>query len=101
MQKKTFLEIINLLSELVVSEEYKFEEFLSKLINLIVKIIKVDSCLIYFYDREKKEFTLIASKKSHKDLLGKITLKSGEGITGWVAEHQKTVILKKEAYRDK
>jgi uroporphyrinogen-III synthase len=42
----------------------------------------------------------VIEKQSHKKLLGKITLKTGEGITGWVAAHKKTVILSKNAYRD-
>lgn len=93
-------EIINLLSELVIFNSYDFNQFLKKLIKLITKIIAVDSCLIYFYDREKKKFILIASKKAHKKLIGKITLKQGEGITGWVADHKQTVVLNSKAYED-
>jgi signal transduction protein with GAF and PtsI domain len=92
--------IVHLLSELVVFQSYNFDDFLKKLIQLVLKIVHVDSCLIYFYDRHAKQFILIASKKSHTKLLGKITLKRGEGITGWVAAHQQTVILTKEAYKD-
>jgi len=32
--------------------------------------------------------------------LGKIILKEGEGITGWVAENKKTVAIKEKAYLD-
>ena len=76
------------------------QEFLNKLIKLILKIIPVESCLIYFYDREKKELILVASKKPHEKLMGKIKLRWGEGITGWVAAHKKTAALTKEAYKD-
>ena len=93
-------EIVDLLSELVVFESYDFQQFLKKLIKLLTKFIPVDACLIYFYDREHKQLILVGSKQSHKKLLGKIMLKTGEGITGWVAMHKKKVVLSKNAYRD-
>jgi signal transduction protein with GAF and PtsI domain len=68
---------------------------------MVMNIIPVDSCLIYFYDDSKNGLTLIASKHPHSKLMGKITLKKDEGITGWVAEHRKSVVLSREAYKDK
>lgn len=97
---ESWVKIINLLSDLVVFDSYDFEQFLKKLIKLILNIVPVDSCLIYFYDREEKKLILIASKKPHAKLMGKLTMKKGEGITGWVAAHEKAVILKKQAYKD-
>ena len=92
--------IIHLLGDLTIFKSFNFEGFLKKLIHLILQIVPVDSCLIYFYDRSKNELILIASKKPHAKLLGRITLKKGEGITGWVAETKKTVVLKKQAFKD-
>lgn len=99
-KNNSLLETVNLLSELVVFETYDFSEFLKKLMKLILKCIPADSCLIYFYDTAHQELILTASKKPHGKLLGKIKMRPGEGITGWVAEHKKTVVLKKEAYKD-
>src|SRR6188472_1091389 len=95
-----WLQVVNLVSNLVVFKHYDFKSFLQKLIEVVMKIVPVDACLIYFYDRERKELILVASKKSHDELIGNITLKKGEGITGWVAEHHKTVAIEKEAYKD-
>lgn len=99
-KNNSLLETVNLLSELVVFETYDFGEFLKKLIKLILKCSPADSCLIYFYDASHQELILTASKKPHGKLIGKIKMRSGEGITGWVAEHKKTVFLTKEAYKD-
>src|SRR6266436_1276745 len=93
-------EVINLLSELVVFNQYDFNEFLQKFINIIIDVVPVDSCFIYFYDADKKKYTLIGSKKPHQDAIAKITMEEGEGITGWVAQHQKSVAIEKEAYKD-
>jgi len=95
-----WVEVVNLLSELVVFKHYSFDEFLKKLIKVVLKIVPVDACLIYFYDREKKELSLSGSKKPHHKLLGNIILKRGEGITGWVVEHNKIVAISEEAYKD-
>lgn len=101
MQKQeSWVKIIDLLAELVVFESYDFEQFLKKLMKVTLNIIPVNSCLVYFYDREEKDLILIASKKPHEKLMGKLSMKEGEGITGWVATHGKVVVLKKEAYKD-
>lgn len=95
-----WFEVVTLLSNLVVFKHYSFDEFLKKLITVMIKIVPIDACLIYFYDREKKQAILVGSKKSHTQLLGNITLNKGEGITGWVVEHKKTVSIENEAYTD-
>ncbi len=92
--------VINILSDLVVYNHYGFNEFLQKLIKVVNQVIPVDACLIYFYDSELKRLILVGSKKRHDKLLGHIIMKKGEGITGWVAAHEKTVVLEKEAYKD-
>lgn len=96
----SWLKVITLLSDLVVFNQYTFQEFLQLLIKLIKQTIPADSYLIYFYDSDKKHYTLIGSKKLHTDELAKITIQEGEGITGWVAKHQKSVAISQEAYKD-
>jgi Signal transduction protein containing GAF and PtsI domains len=93
-----FFKIATILSDLIVFDRLSLDQFLDKIIKLINKIIDVDSCFIYLY--QNKKLTLFASKKPHQNLLGKITLKEGEGITGWVAKHKKTVTIKEKAYLD-
>ncbi len=101
MINTSLVTVVQLLADVVVFDSYTFDTFLKKLLKLLNNIIPVDSCLVYFYDVEQRELILCASKKSHKNLVGKITMKRGEGITGWVAEHEKTVVLKKKAYKDR
>jgi len=103
VNQKPFLywpDIITLLSDLVVFNNGDFKIFLKKLILLTHNIISCDSCLIYFHDRENKKSTLVASSMPHKTDLGNITMIDGEGITGWVAQNKKTVVIEKNAYKD-
>lgn len=92
--------VINLLSDLVVFNHFDFDQFLKNLIKIMTEIIEVDSCFIYFHDKDKKQLILIGSKKPHQKEIGKIILEEGEGITGWVAQHKQIVVLEKEAYLD-
>lgn len=99
-EQKTIHDIIRLLAELTVHSSLDFEAFLNDLIKLIGKIIPSDSCFIYIYDEKRGELVLVGSKIPKQQLLGEISLKLGEGITGWVAEHKSTVSIAKEAYKD-
>ncbi len=101
MNHDSWLKIITLLSDLVVFNSFDFESFLKKLIKLIMKLVPVDSCFIYIFDPAKNELILTASKKPHKSHLGRIIIKKGEGITGWVAEQKKTVVIAEKSYNDK
>ncbi len=105
MEKKTTLDaslrhVINLLSDIVVFNQYDFGQFLKKFIKIVIEIVPADSCFIYFYDRNAKQLILVGSKKPHIEELGHITMREGEGITGWVAQHEQTVTIEKNAYLD-
>ncbi len=92
--------VIEILSELVVYHHYDFNQFLKKFITVMIQVLPVDSCLIYVYDKDKRHLILAGSKKPHNEQIGRIILEKGEGITGWVAEHQKTVAIEKRSYKD-
>jgi uroporphyrinogen-III synthase len=99
--EQNLIDIITLLSRLIVFDLYDFKQFLKRLIKLLTRIVDVDSCFIYIRDIETKQLTLVASKKPKGELVGSITLQRGEGITGWVAEHVKSVVIERQAYKDK
>ena len=73
---------------------------LKEIVSIASKVTKADSCLVYVLDHDKRELVLRASKNPHPDLLQKITMKLGEGITGWVAKENKPVAIVKGAHRD-
>jgi uroporphyrinogen-III synthase len=50
---------------------------------------------------ENDELVLRASKNPHPEAVGRLKLKMGEGITGWVAEHRQPVSLAENAYADR
>lgn len=78
----------------------ELEEVLKKIVTIVTKLTQADSCFVYVLERNSKELVLRASKNPHKSLLKTITMKMGEGITGWVAVQKKPVAISKNAYDD-
>lgn len=78
----------------------ELDELLKEILKITIQVTKGDSCLIYIFDKEKQTLVLRASKNPHKDLLQRITMKLGEGITGWVAKEKKPVAISEGAAQD-
>jgi signal transduction protein with GAF and PtsI domain len=75
-----------------------FHEVLTRVVEFASALVKCDSCLIYVLEGE--ELVLRASKNSHPDVVDRLRLRLGQGITGWVAEHQEPVAVSENAALD-
>lgn len=78
----------------------EIEQLLKEIVDIAIDVTSGDSCLIYILDKNKNELILRASKNPHPDLLQKIKMRLGEGITGWVAKENKLVAIGQGAARD-
>lgn len=84
----------------ITSSELNLDLILNEVIKIVTEMTGADSVFIYLFDEKKENLVLMASKIPHKKELGKINLRVGEGITGWVAQERKPVAIKKNAYKD-
>jgi len=84
----------------IVSSELSVDEILGEVLSLAAQATACDACLIYLLDRQSNEMVLHASQVPHAADLGKLRIKVGEGVTGWVAEHKSAVALEKDAFAD-
>jgi uroporphyrinogen-III synthase len=75
-----------------------FHQALDRVLDFAVDLVKCDSCFIYVLADE--DLILSASKNPHQELLDRLKLRIGQGITGWVAEHRKPVAVGREAFKD-
>src|ERR1700722_1768197 len=73
-------------------------EVLEKLVVFATTLVESDSCFVYV--REGEDLVLRASKSPHQEILDRLKLKVGEGITGWVAEHRQTVRIGRNGWKD-
>jgi signal transduction protein with GAF and PtsI domain len=93
------LKILHQISESI-SCSLDLDQVLHKIIDLVVDVTKGDSCLLYLLDEPAHHLFLRASKNPHPRLIGKIAVRVGEGITGWVAREAEPVAIARHASKD-
>ena len=71
---------------------------LSRVVQFVGSIVRCDSCFVYVL--EQGDLVLRASKTPHPDVVDRLKLRVGQGITGWVAEHRQPVAVGKRAFED-
>jgi len=84
----------------IVSSDQTLDKMLQELVALTLQVTACDACLVYLVDHSTGEIVLSASQLPHDSEIGKIRLKMGEGITGWVALHKSVVALTTNASAD-
>ena len=84
----------------IISSELSLDEMLGEIVGLATRVSECDACLVYLVEAGTEEFVLRASLVPHAVDLGTLRLKIGEGVTGWVAEHQSPVALSSRASQD-
>jgi uroporphyrinogen-III synthase len=74
-------------------------EVLAQIVDFAVALVECDSCFVYVL--EDDELVLRASKNPHEDeVVDRLKLRVGQGITGWVAEHREPVAISESAAKD-
>ena len=69
------------------------ENLLNNIVVMVSKYMQADVCSIYIYDDAKGELVLRANTGLKPEVVGKIKLKSGEGIAGTVFEKNEPVCV--------
>ena len=73
-------------------------EILDRIIEFTGSVTRFDSCFIFVL--EDDQLVLRASRNPHPEEIGHLTLRLGEGITGWVAKHHQPVAIARNAFQD-
>ena len=73
-------------------------DVLDVVVEFVMTVVKCDSCMVYVLEGE--ELVLRASKNPHSEVVDRLKMKMGQGITGWVAQHLEPVALGECAYSD-
>jgi uroporphyrinogen-III synthase len=72
-------------------------EVFAQVVEFAASLVSCDSCFLYAL--EDGELILRASKNAHSDVVDRLKLRLGQGITGWVAEHRQPVAVALNAPR--
>ena len=81
-----------------IATEGLLNQVLRRIADFAAAVVDCDSCFVYVL--EQSELVLRASKNPHPNAVGRVKLRVGEGITGWVAEHLQPVAVGRGAFRD-
>ncbi|MBI4888656.1 MAG: GAF and ANTAR domain-containing protein [Acidobacteria bacterium] len=71
---------------------------LARVVEFVSSVVPCDSCFVYVL--EDDDLVLRASKTPHPDVVDRLKLRVGEGITGWVAEQGEPVAVARRAFED-
>jgi len=71
---------------------------LGRVVDFVTSLVQCDSCFVYVLDDDA--LVMRASKTPHPDVVDRLKLRVGQGITGWVAEHRQPVAVSRHAFED-
>ena len=71
---------------------------LGRVVDFVSSVVPCDSCFVYVL--EEDALVLRASKTPHPDVVDRLKMRIGQGITGWVAEHRQPVAVGHNAFKD-
>ena len=69
------------------------DELLDLIIRETTSAIGTDVCSLYLVTSPGRELLLTATNGLNENMVGKVKMKVGEGITGWVAESRRAAIV--------
>jgi len=91
------LQVLQKVSRLM-ARKLSLLQVLQAIVEIVMGATEADACLIYLHEGD--DLVLGASNTPHPAQIGKLRLKMGEGITGWVAKERRMVAIGQQAYKD-
>ena len=72
---------------------FDLEEMLKAVAGVAVQVTGTDSSQVYLFNDAHDTLVLRAVTDGSGEVIGKLRLKPGEGVTGWVAQHKEPAML--------
>ncbi len=91
-----------LLNEVIstIGSTLKMEEVLNHVVDTITRATSCHAAFLYLYKQEKEQLVLESASKPYQHHIGKIAMRLGEGIAGWVGMHQQPVTIREGSLND-
>jgi sigma-B regulation protein RsbU (phosphoserine phosphatase) len=88
LEKETLLEV-----EKSLSSSLDLDEVLELILDSLLKVVKYNAAVIFLIDRRKQEIEHIKARGFEPALEPDLQLKIGQGLAGWAAQTQKSLIV--------
>ncbi len=83
-----------------ISSSLDLDTVLRQTIDLVMEATRGDACFLHLWDPEREVLSLRAASEEFSDVVGTVTLRAGEGVAGWVAEHREVVVIPENKWGD-
>ncbi len=83
-----------------VSSTLDLDQVLRAIVEVISEAIDCHACFVYFVEPSDGSLVLRAVSEPYTSLVGRLRFQPGEGLAGWVAEHNQPVFLPEGALED-
>ena len=97
VKDKTDIDLIHEIGSRIAAAD-PLHAVLGRVVDFVSSVVPCDSCFVYVL--EEDALVLRASKTPHPDVIDRLKIRIGQGITGWVAEHRQPVAVGHNAFRD-
>jgi len=77
----------------LISQSHDLQETLDSIVATVAERMQTEVCSIYILDRKKNRLTLWATKGLDPESVGKVSMGTGEGLTGLVIERMRPVMV--------
>jgi sigma-B regulation protein RsbU (phosphoserine phosphatase) len=91
--KKTLEKVTLLEVEKSLSSSLDLDEVLELILDSLLKVVKYGAAVIFLIDKNKQEIEYIKARGFDPALEPDLQLKIGQGLAGWVAQTQKSLIV--------
>jgi signal transduction histidine kinase len=83
-----------------VTSSLELDAVLSATVDLVTEATGGDACLLLLWDPDQECLVLRAASSPFQDAIGKVRLRLGEGVSGWVAAHRDVAIIPEDKWAD-
>src|SRR5678815_4124622 len=77
----------------LITHSHDLQETLDNIVATVAERMETEVCSLYIFDQKKNRLTLCATMGLDPESVGKVTMATGEGLTGMVLERMKPVMV--------
>jgi uroporphyrinogen-III synthase len=96
-EQHQYIDVLHQIGERIAAAD-PLSTVLKLVVEFVSTLVKCDSCFLYVL--EGGDLILRASQNPHAEVVNRLTLRIGEGITGWVAENKRPAAIASRASSD-
>jgi two-component system, NarL family, sensor kinase len=83
-----------------ITSKVELRDVLPAMVDLVLEATGGDACFLHLWEAERERLVLRAASEPFTDLVGKVNLRLGEGVSGWVAANREVVVIPEDKWAD-